>query len=56
MEQIFGIKLNAKQMALYRVEKMLQENNNRIKITGKKEAYAINIMFSVCEELGLNIK
>ena len=43
-------------MALYRVEKILQEKNKCIQITGKKEAYAINIMFSVCEELGLNIK
>ena len=43
-------------MALDRVDKMLQAKNNEFNLTGNREAYAVNIMHSVCTELGLNIK
>lgn len=48
-------------MALDRVDKMLQAKNNEAKnneinLTGNREAFAYNIMHSVCTELGLNIK
>ena len=43
-------------MALDRVDKMLQAKNNDMNLTGNREAYAVNIMHSVCTELGLNIK
>jgi hypothetical protein len=56
MESMFDIRQNVKQMALDRVDKMLQAKNNDIKLTGNREAYAVNIMHSVCTELGLNIK
>ena len=46
------IKLNVKQMALDRVDKILQAKDNKIHLKGNREAYAVIIMISVCAELG----